>query len=117
MAWRWLWPSRVVTVTRFVSGSPWTDTTLGNFRSSSWIIATHPWPWMLGTESVTRWIAAGRRPRRGTRRPQKEFRRTVVTLAAIAAIAQTGAMRPVVARGTPTPLNEKARERFWTVFR
>jgi hypothetical protein len=41
----------------------------------------------------------------------------VVTLAAMAIIAQTGWTSPVVASGTPTALKAKAKTRFWTVLR
>ncbi len=49
--------------------------------------------------------------------PAKESRRTVVTLAAIAIIAQTGWTQPVVASGTPMPLKQNASARFCTVLR
>src|SRR6266849_4898428 len=50
-------------------------------------------------------------------RPQRALTKMLVTLAAIAAIAQTGYTSPVAAAGMPRPLKRNARTTFCLVLR
>ena len=50
-------------------------------------------------------------------RPHRALTKMLVTLAAIATIAQTGYTSPLAAAGMPRPLKRKARKTFCLVFR